>query len=106
MSYKKKPIKVKAPVPASVDPHKLANSVVLPPTESIRILRTSPSDIPLAISYIADKGYDPEFGARPVKRAIQEYVLNELSKKLLTEEVLREKPVIVDAIDGNLVFHN
>ena len=61
---------------------------------------------PEAISYIADKGYDPEFGARPVKRAIQEYVLNELSKKLLTEEVLREKPVIVDAIDGNLVFRN
>ena len=61
---------------------------------------------PEAISYIVDKGYDPEFGARPVKRAIQEYVLNELSKKLLTEEVLREKPVIVDAIDGNLVFRN
>ena len=61
---------------------------------------------PEAISYIADKGYDSEFGARPVKRAIQEYVRNELSKKLLTEEVLREKPVIVDAIDGNLVFRN
>ena len=61
---------------------------------------------PEAINWIADKGYDPEFGARPVKRAIQDYVLNELSRKLLTEEVVREKPVIVDAKGGKLVFRN
>ena len=59
-----------------------------------------------AISWIADKGYDPEFGARPVKRAIQDYVLNELSRKLLTEEVVREKPVMIDARNGELVFRN
>ena len=61
---------------------------------------------PDAISWIADKGYDPEFGARPVKRAIQDYVLNELSRKLLTEEVVREKPVTIDAKNGELVFRN
>ena len=61
---------------------------------------------PEAINWIADKGYDPEFGARPVKRAIQDYVLNELSRKLLTEEVVREKPVIVDVKGGKLVFRN
>ena len=61
---------------------------------------------PDAISWIADKGYDPEFGARPVKRAIQDYVLNELSRKLLTEEVVREKPVMIDARNGELVFRN
>ena len=61
---------------------------------------------PEAINWIADKGYDPEFGARPVKRAIQDYVLNELSRKLLTEEVVREKPVIVDAKGGKLIFRN
>ena len=59
-----------------------------------------------AINWLADAGFDPEFGARPVKRAIQEYVLNDLSKKLLAEEVSREKPVIIDANDAGLVFRN
>ena len=45
---------------------------------------------PAAIQYLAKVGYDPEFGARPVKRAIQDYVLNDLSKKILAEEVSRE----------------
>jgi ATP-dependent Clp protease ATP-binding subunit ClpB len=61
---------------------------------------------PQAISALADAGYDPEFGARPVKRAIQNYVLNDLSKKLLAEQVLPDKPIIVDAFDGQLVFRN
>jgi ATP-dependent Clp protease ATP-binding subunit ClpB len=61
---------------------------------------------PDAIDWIAGVGYDPEFGARPVKRAIQEYVLNDLSKRILAEEVLREKPIIVDANAGGLVFRN
>lgn len=61
---------------------------------------------PDAIDWLAGVGYDPEFGARPVKRAIQEHVLNDLSKKLLAEEVIREKPIIVDALDGRLVFRN
>ena len=59
-----------------------------------------------AITLLADLGYDPEFGARPVKRAIQRYVLNDLSKKILAEEVSRDKPILIDALDGKLVFRN
>ena len=59
-----------------------------------------------AINWLADAGFDPEFGARPVKRAIQEYVLNDLSKRLLAEEVSREKPIIIDANGAGLVFRN
>ena len=61
---------------------------------------------PQAIDYLAEVGYDPQFGARPVKRAIQQYVLNELSKRLLSEQVSREKPVIVDEFGDGLVFRN
>lgn len=59
-----------------------------------------------AIDLLADLGYDPEFGARPVKRAIQRYVLNDLSKKILSDEVSRDKPILIDALDGKLVFRN
>ena len=59
---------------------------------------------PQAIQYLAEVGYDPEFGARPVKRAIQTHVLNELSKKLLAEEVSRDKPIVVDSFGDGLVF--
>ena len=59
-----------------------------------------------AIEYLSDKGYDPQFGARPVKRAIQDYVLNDLSRKLLAEQVLREKPIIIDCFGDELVFRN
>ena len=61
-----------------------------------------------AVNFLAKAGYDPEFGARPVKRAIQHYMLNDLSKKLLAQAVDRNKPIIVDADakgDG-LVFSN
>ena len=61
---------------------------------------------PDAIDWLANVGYDPEFGARPVKRAIQDYVLNDLSKKILAEQVLRDKPIIIDANDKGLVFKN
>ncbi len=61
---------------------------------------------PQAINYLAEVGYDPQFGARPVKRAIQQYVLNELSKRLLAEQVTREKPIIVDEFGDGLVFRN
>ena len=62
---------------------------------------------PVAIQYLAKVGYDPEFGARPVKRAIQDYVLNDLSKKILAEEVSREKPITIDHTDADgLVFKN
>ncbi|MEO4946336.1 ATP-dependent chaperone ClpB [Bacteroides uniformis] len=61
-----------------------------------------------AIDFLANAGYDPEFGARPVKRAIQHYLLNDLSKKLLAQEVDRSKPITVDAntTDDGLVFRN
>ena len=59
-----------------------------------------------AIAYLAEEGYDPEFGARPVKRAIQQFVLNDLSKKILGDEVDREKPIIVDDFGDGLVFRN
>ena len=61
---------------------------------------------PAAIDYLTQVGYDPEFGARPVKRAVQEHVLNELSKRLLAEQVVREKPIIVDANAAGLQFRN
>ena len=59
-----------------------------------------------AISWLADAGFDPEFGARPVKRAIQRYVLNDMSKKILAEEVDRNKPIIIDANGAGLQFRN
>ena len=59
-----------------------------------------------AVDYLANVGYDPEFGARPVKRAIQDYVLNDLSRKLLAEQVTREKPITVDADNHGLLFRN
>ena len=59
-----------------------------------------------AVDYLANVGYDPEFGARPVKRAIQDYVLNDLSRKLLAEQVTREKPITVDADNQGLLFRN
>ena len=59
-----------------------------------------------AIDFIATAGYDPEFGARPVKRAIQRYLLNDLSKKLLSQEVNRNAPIIVERSTDGLVFRN
>ena len=61
---------------------------------------------PQAVDYLAHVGYDPEFGARPVKRAIQRYVLNDLSKSLLAEKVKRDKPIIIDCFGDGLVFRN
>ncbi|MEE1259060.1 MAG: ATP-dependent chaperone ClpB [Paludibacteraceae bacterium] len=61
---------------------------------------------PKAKEFITTEGYDPEFGARPVKRVLQRYLLNELSKKLLAGSVNKEKPIIVDANDDGLVFDN
>lgn len=59
-----------------------------------------------AVDFIATAGYDPEFGARPVKRAIQRYLLNDLSKKLLSQEVDRSKPIIVERSGEALKFRN
>ena len=59
-----------------------------------------------AVGLLASAGYDPEFGARPVKRAIQNLVLNQLSKDIIGQRVNRDKPIVVDAKDGNIVFRN
>ena len=59
-----------------------------------------------AIEWLAKVGYDPEFGARPVKRAIQDYVLNDLSKQILAERVLRDKPIVIDADANGMTFSN
>lgn len=59
-----------------------------------------------AIDYLCDKGYNPEFGARPVKRAIQRYVLNDLSKKLLAGKVMNNRPIKIDGTPDGLMFSN
>ena len=59
-----------------------------------------------AISYLAHEGYDPDFGARPVKRAIQHLVLNDLSRKILADQIDRTKPIIIDEFGDGLVFRN
>ncbi|MCI7748424.1 MAG: AAA family ATPase, partial [Paraprevotella sp.] len=59
-----------------------------------------------AIDLLADEGYDPDFGARPVKRAIQRLLLNDLSKTLLSGSLDRERPIVVDASAGHLTFGN
>lgn len=59
-----------------------------------------------AIEWLATAGYDPQFGARPVKRILQRYVLNELSKKILSGDVNKEKPITVDVENSELVFRN
>ena len=60
-----------------------------------------------ALDFLAEAGYNPEFGARPVKRAIQRYLLNDLSKKLLAQEIDRNKPIVADAIEEDkLWFRN
>ena len=61
---------------------------------------------PAALSLLADEGYDPEFGARPVKRVIHRLVLNRLSKDILAQTVDKSKPIIIDAVDGELKFTN
>lgn len=63
---------------------------------------------PKALSFLADEGYDPEFGARPVKRAIHRLVLNQLSKDILAQKVDKDNPIVidVDAEGQDLVFHN
>lgn len=61
---------------------------------------------PEALKYLAEEGYDPEFGARPVKRAIHRLVLNRLSKDILAQKVDKDKPIVIDVKDDQLVFSN
>ncbi|MFA7649543.1 MAG: type VI secretion system ATPase TssH, partial [Flavobacteriaceae bacterium] len=61
---------------------------------------------PEAIDYLAKKGYDPEFGARPVKRVVQREVLNELSKQILSGTVTTDSIILLDSFEDKLVFRN
>jgi ATP-dependent Clp protease ATP-binding subunit ClpB len=59
-----------------------------------------------AIKYLSEKGFDPQFGARPVKRVIQREVLNELSKEILAGKITTESIILLDSFDDGLVFRN
>ena len=61
---------------------------------------------PEAIEYLAQKGFDPQYGARPVKRVIQREVLNQLSKEILSGNVTTDSIILLDSFDGKLVFRN
>ena len=61
---------------------------------------------PEAADWLAQLGYDPQFGARPVKRVIQKQILNELSKQLLTGTITKEKEIVLDMFDNKFVFLN
>ena len=64
------------------------------------------SATPKAIKWLSNAGFDAMYGARPVKRALQNYVLNDLSRRILSEDVTKDKPLIVDADDNGLIFRN
>ncbi|MDL2277071.1 type VI secretion system ATPase TssH, partial [Parabacteroides sp. OttesenSCG-928-G07] len=59
-----------------------------------------------AIHFISEEGFDPQFGARPVKRVIQKYILNQLSKEILGMQIDRNRPIIIDRDADGLVFKN
>lgn len=61
---------------------------------------------PAALAFVAKEGYDPQFGARPVKRIIHRYILNQLSKDLLAQKVDKSKPIVIDADENGLIFRN
>lgn len=59
-----------------------------------------------ALDYLAENGYDPQFGARPLKRLIQKKIVNLLSKRILAGDIDKTRPVMVDVFDGTVVFRN
>jgi ATP-dependent Clp protease ATP-binding subunit ClpB len=61
---------------------------------------------PAAVHFLAEEGYDPEFGARPVKRVIHRLILNQLSKDILAQTVDKDRPIVIDANDSGLTFKN
>ena len=69
--------------------------------QHIKIIAT-----PEAIKYLATKGYDPQYGARPVKRIIQREILNELSKQILAGKIVTDNIILIDCFDDSLVFQN
>lgn len=89
--------------------HEIANVVELQMNAVKHMLQTQGFSLEWtqgAIDYLCDKGYNPEFGARPVKRAIQRYVLNDLSKKLLAGKVMNNSPIKIDGTPVGLTFSN
>ena len=58
------------------------------------------------LEYLADQGFDPQFGARPLKRLIQKEIVNHLSKRILAGDIDKNQPVLVDVFDNNVVFRN
>lgn len=61
---------------------------------------------PYTLEYLVENGFDPQFGARPLKRLIQREIVNQLSKKILAGDIDKTKPVIIDVFDGLVVFRN
>ena len=61
---------------------------------------------PFALEYLVDQGFDPQFGARPLKRVIQKEIINLLSKKIIAGDINKDKKVIVDVFDGMVVLRN
>ena len=59
-----------------------------------------------AVEWIAQEGYDPQFGARPVKRVIQRNLLNDLSKLILAEKITKDNQIVIDVKDDHIVFTN
>ena len=59
-----------------------------------------------AVEWIANEGYDPQFGARPVKRVIQRNLLNDLSRQILSEQVTKDSRIVVDVKDDHIIFEN
>lgn len=89
--------------------HEIANVVELQMNAVKHMLQTQGFSLEWTqgtIDYLCDKGYNPEFGARPVKRAIQRYVLNDLSKKLLAGKVMNNRPIKIDGTPDGLTFSN
>ena len=92
-----------------LDEKQIAQIVELQLKSVKKMLHTSGIEMeytPVAVDLLAQAGYDPEFGARPVKRAIQNLVLNQLSRDIIAHNVDRDRPITVDAEAGNIVFRN
>ena len=92
-----------------LDEKQIAQIVELQLKSVKKMLHTSGIEMeytPAAVDLLAQAGYDPEFGARPVKRAIQNLVLNQLSRDIIAHNVDRDRTITVDAQDGNIVFRN
>ena len=59
-----------------------------------------------ALDFLAEQGFDPQFGARPLKRLIQKEIVNKLSKRILAGDIQKDQPVLIDVFDNSVVFRN